>query len=350
VQVTDASGSVTSLTAKNILIATGSEVMPLPGIEIDEVDIISSTGALSLPAVPKKMIVIGGGVIGLELGSVWSRLGAEVTVVEFLPAIAAGADSTMATAFMGALKSQGLKFMLSSKVAGAKKNPAGGVDVIIEPAAGGPGQTINVDKVLVSIGRRPFTAGLGLQEVGVEMDNRGRVKVQPHTFLTNVPSIRAIGDVIEGPMLAHKAEEEGIACVENIHNPLAGHVNYDAIPSVVYTSPELAWVGLTEEQCKQKGIEYRVGTFPFMANSRARTNGNAYKEELVKFIADAKTDRILGVHILNGNAGEMIQEAVFAIEYKASSEDLARTCHAHPTLMEAVKEAAMATYDKPIHF
>jgi dihydrolipoamide dehydrogenase len=349
VQVTDNSGNTSVLEAANIVIATGSEVAPLPGIDIDEVDILSSTGALSIPSVPQKMVVIGGGVIGLELGSVWSRLGAEVTVVEFMPSIAAGADGQMATALKNALQSQGIKFMLGTKVTKATKQGPGAVELTLEPAAGGAASTMTVDKVLVCVGRRPYTTGLGLAEVGVATDNRGRVLVD-HNYITNVPSIRAIGDVIAGPMLAHKAAKEGIACIENIVNPKAGHVNYDAIPSVIYTSPELAWVGLTEEQCKQKGIEYRIGSFPFQANSRARTNRNFAREELVKFISDAKTDRILGLHILNGQAGEMIAEGVLAMEYGASTEDIGRTCHAHPTLSEAVKEAAMATYDKPIHF
>jgi dihydrolipoyl dehydrogenase len=328
---------VASLGAKNVLIASGSEVMPLPGIEIDEVDIVSSTGALALSEVPETMVVIGGGVIGLELGSVWRRLGAKVTVVEFLPSIAAGADAQMAKAFEKVLKSQGVEFKLNAKVVGAKKTDAG-VELTVEPAKGGPAETIVADKVLVSIGRRPYTEGLGLAEAGIDVDERGRVQIDDH-FRTSVPSVRAIGDVVRGAMLAHKAEEEGIAAVENIANPKAGHVNYGAIPSVVYTSPELAWVGLTEEQCKEQGIKYNVGTFPFQANSRARTNDNFHKEELVKIISD-ENDRVLGVHILNGQAGELIQEAVLALEYGASCEDIARTCHAHPTLSEAIKEAA----------
>ncbi|KAJ3409095.1 dihydrolipoamide dehydrogenase precursor [Chytridiales sp. JEL 0842] len=366
VSVAGADGSKTVLKTKNIIIATGSEPSPFPGIEVDEEVIVTSTGALSLKKVPEKMIVIGGGVIGLELvrtdfiytaviisnanfsaqGSVWSRLGAEATVVEYADAIGAGMDADMAKIFQKTLQKQGMKFKLGTKVVSAKKNFKGKVDVVVEPSKGGPQETLEVDVVLLSIGRRPYTNGLGLDKVGVKMDNKGRV-VTDAEFKTNVPSIRAIGDVITGPMLAHKAEEEGIAAVEYIANG-HGHVNYDAVPSVIYTHPEVAWVGKTEAEAKAAGINYRVGTFPFAANSRAKTIDEY--EGTVKIISDAKTDRIVGAHIIGNGAGEMIAEAVLAIEYGASSEDIARTCHAHPTLSEAFKEACMATYDKAIHF
>ncbi|KAJ3194148.1 dihydrolipoamide dehydrogenase precursor [Irineochytrium annulatum] len=346
VTVDGADGTKSVLNTKNIIIATGSESSPFPGIEVDEEAIVTSTGALSLKKVPEKMIVIGGGVIGLELGSVWGRLGAEVTVVEYMDAIGAGMDHDLAGAFLKTLKKQGMKFKLGTKVISAKRNSSGKVDVVVEAAKGGSQETMTVDTVLLSIGRRPFTEGLGLKEVGVNVDNKGRV-VTDHGFKTNVPGIMAIGDVIAGPMLAHKAEEEGIAAVEYIANGY-GHVNYNAIPSVIYTHPEVAWVGATEAQIKSEGVEYRVGTFPFAANSRAKTIDDA--EGMVKIISDAKTDRILGAHIMAPGAGELIAEAVLAIEYGASSEDIARTCHAHPTMSEAFKEAAMATYDKAIHF
>ncbi|KAJ3207885.1 dihydrolipoamide dehydrogenase precursor [Dinochytrium kinnereticum] len=346
VTVSGADGTTSVLKAKNILIATGSEPSPFGGIEVDEEVIVTSTGALSLKKVPEKMIVIGGGVIGLELGSVWGRLGSSVTVVEYMDAIGAGMDHDLAASFLKILKKQGMNFKLSTKVISAKKNSKGKVDVVVEAAQGGKQETLEVDVVLLSVGRRPFTEGLGLKEVGVSMDNKGRV-VTDHEFKTNVPGIRAIGDVITGPMLAHKAEEEGIAAVEYIASGY-GHVNYNAIPSVIYTHPEVAWVGLTENQVKEQGVEYRVGTFPFAANSRAKTIDDA--EGIVKIISDAKTDRMLGAHIVGPGAGEMIAEAVLAIEYGASSEDIARTSHAHPTLSEAFKEAAMATYGKAIHF
>ncbi|KAJ3127346.1 dihydrolipoamide dehydrogenase precursor [Nowakowskiella sp. JEL0407] len=338
-------GSKSTLKTKNIIIATGSDSMPFPGIEVDEEVIVTSTGALNLQKVPEKMLVIGGGVIGLELGSVWQRLGAELTVVEYMPAIGAGMDADVASSFQKILAKQGTKFKLSTKVISAKKNASGKVDVVVEPAAGGPQESFEVDVVLLSIGRKPYTEGLGLQSVGIETDNRGRVVTDAH-FKTNVPSIRAIGDVITGPMLAHKAEEEGIACVEEIAGG-HGHVNYGAIPSVVYTWPEVAWVGKTEAEVKASGVEYKVGKFPFVANSRAKTIDDY--DGLIKIISDAKTDRILGAHIVGPNAGELIAEAVLAIEYGASSEDVARTCHAHPTLSEAFKEACMATYDKAVH-
>ncbi|TPX55737.1 dihydrolipoyl dehydrogenase [Powellomyces hirtus] len=345
VSVAGADGSNTTLKTKNIIIATGSEVSPFPGIEVDEEVIVSSTGALSLQKVPEKMIVIGGGVIGLELGSVWGRLGAEVTTVEYMDAIGAGMDADLAKTFQKTLQKQGMKFKLSTKVISAKKNANGKVDVVVEAAKGGKQESFEVDVVLVAIGRRPVTKGLGLEEVGVEVDSKGRVKTDSE-FKTNVEGIRAIGDVITGPMLAHKAEEEGIAAAEYIAGG-HGHVNYGAVPSVIYTYPEVAWVGKTEAEAKAAGIKYKIGGFAFAANSRAKTM-NDY-EGTIKIISDAETDRILGAHIIGPNAGEMIAEAVLAIEYGASSEDIARTCHAHPTLSEAFKEACMATYDKPIH-
>lgn len=334
-----------TLSAKNIVIATGSDVVSLPGIKIDEETVISSTGALSLKKVPKKLVVIGGGVIGLELGSVWSRLGAETTVVEFTDRIAAGADNEIAKSFQKILEKQHVKFQLSTKVTGVTKGSNGHTITTESVGEGGVTGKIDADVVLVSVGRRPFTDNLGLKEVGVKLDNRGRVDVNEH-FQTNIPSIYAIGDVIRGPMLAHKSEDEGIAIAEYLAKG-GGHVNYGAIPSVIYTHPEVAWVGLTEEELKQKGIAYRTGKFSFRGNSRAKTNDEV--DGMVKFLADKETDKILGVHIIGTMAGELIGECVLAIEYGASSEDIARVCHAHPTLSEAVKEAAMATYDKPIH-
>ena len=340
-------GSQQQFHAKNILIATGSEPTPFAGLPVDEKQIVTSTGALSLEKVPEKMLVIGGGVIGLELGSVWSRLGTEVTVVEYMPSIGAGMDSELAKQFQKILVKQGLKFKCGTKVlSGSKKGDKVHVDV--EPSKGGAKETLEADVVLVSIGRRSFTDKLGLKEAGVDMDERGRVKIDAH-FKTNIPSIRAIGDVVVGPMLAHKAEEEGIAAVEEIATGY-GHVNYDAVPSVIYTHPEVAWVGKNEEELKAAGVKYNVGSFPFMANSRARTNDDA--DGMVKILADAKTDKMLGCHIIGPNAGEMIAEAVLGIEYGASSEDIARTCHAHPTLSEAFKEACLAAHGakKAIHF
>ncbi|KAI8983072.1 dihydrolipoyl dehydrogenase [Pilobolus umbonatus] len=339
-------GSDSAVRGKNIIIATGSEVTPIPGIEIDEKRIVSSTGALELAQVPKKMVVIGAGVIGLELGSVWSRLGAEVTVVEYLDAIGAGMDPELAKNFHKLLSKQGLKFKMSTKVNGAKVN-GDTVQVQIEPSKGGEVETIEADAVLVSIGRRPYTAGLGLENVGVEVDNRGRVVIDSE-FKTNIPNIRCIGDVTFGPMLAHKAEDEGFAVSEMIATG-HGHVNYDAIPSVIYTHPEVAWVGKNETQLKEEGVKYKIGSFPFVANSRARTNDDS--DGLVKVIADAETDRILGVHIIGPNAGEMIAEGVLAVEYGASAEDVGRTCHAHPTLSEAFREACLiASFGQAINF
>lgn len=332
------------LEAKNIVIATGSDVARLPGIEIDEKQIISSTGALTLSKVPERLLVIGGGVIGLELGSVWGRLGAKVTVVEFLDAILPGADGEVVKNFTRILKKQGFEFKLGSKVTKVEKAKSG-LKVSVEPAAGGETQVLETDVVLVAVGRVAYTQGLGLEAVGVKTDKRGRVEVDG-SFKTNVDGIYAIGDVIAGPMLAHKAMEEGVALAER----LAGHwgdVNYDVIPGVVYTSPEVASVGKTEEQLKAEGVEYNSGKFPFTANGRAKANKTT--EGFVKILADKTTDRILGVHIIGVNAGELIQEAVVAMEFAGSSEDIARMCFAHPTLSEAVKEAALAVTGLPIH-
>ncbi|KAG2061423.1 dihydrolipoyl dehydrogenase [Suillus hirtellus] len=341
-------GGSTEVEAKNVIIATGSEVAPFPGgaIEIDEKQIVSSTGALELQKVPEKMVVIGGGIIGLEMGSVWSRLGAEVTVVEFLGAIGgAGIDEEVAKQFQKILTKQGIKFKLNTKVLSAD-NQGGNVIIQTESAKGDKQETLEADVVLVAVGRRPYTEGLNLEAVGIEKDNKGRIVIDDQ-FNTSVKNIKCIGDVTFGPMLAHKAEEEGIAAVEYI-NAGHGHVNYNGIPSVVYTHPEVAWVGKTEQELKAAGVKYNIGKFPFAANSRAKTNQDS--EGFVKFISEKETDRILGVHIIGPNAGEMVSEAVLAMEYGASSEDIARTTHAHPTLSEAFKEAAMAAYGKAIHF
>ncbi len=332
------------LKTENILIATGSEVAALPSVTIDEERIVSSTGALALDKVPETMVVVGGGYIGIELGSVWRRLGSKVTVVEFLDQILAGMDGEVSKQMLRILKKQGLEFRLSSKVTGAEITDAG-VTLAIEPAAGGDSVTLEADVVLVSIGRRPYTEGLGLESVGVEMDERGFVKVD-HDFQTNVPGIFAIGDVIGGKMLAHKAEEEGVALAELLAGQ-SGHVNYEAIPGVVYTWPEVAAVGQTEEQLKKAGIEYRVGKFPFSANSRARCNADT--DGFVKILADAGSDRILGVHIIGPQAGDLIQEAVMAMEFGGAAEDVARTSHGHPGLAEAIKEAALAVDGRAIH-
>ena len=333
--------------SKNIVLAVGSEVTPLPPVPVNnkEQKIVDSTGALELAKVPKSLVVIGGGVIGLEMGSVWNRLGTEVTVVEFLDTITPSVDKEISSNFQKILKKQGFKFMLSTKVT-ASKVTANGVELTIEPSAGGAATTLNADVVLVATGRRPFTKNIGLEALNIPTDKQGRIKVNSH-FQTNVPSVYAIGDCIDGPMLAHKAEEEGVACVENIAG-FAGHVNYDCIPGVIYTHPEVATVGKTEEELKAAKVTYNKGIFPFSANSRARTNNDS--EGMIKVLADKTTDRILGIHIVGPGAGEMIAEGVLAMEYGASSEDIARTCHAHPTLSEALKEACMATYDKPIHF
>jgi dihydrolipoamide dehydrogenase len=329
--------------ARNIVIATGSSVTPLPGIAIDQERIVDSTGALELPQVPKNMVVIGGGVIGLELGSVWRRLGAQVTVVEFLDQILPGFDGDVRKEANKIFKKQGFEFRLSTKVTKAERN-GDTVTLTVEPAAGGASETIEADVVLVSIGRKPNTEGLGLDKAGLSTNQRGQVETD-HDFRTNVPGIWAIGDVIPGPMLAHKAEDEGIAVAENIAG-LTGIVNHDVIPSVVYTMPEIAGVGLTEEQAKEHG-EVKVGKFPMLANSRAKTNREP--DGFVKVIADAKTDRVLGVWMIASVAGTMIAEAALAMEFGATSEDIAYTCHAHPTHSEALKEAAMAVTGKPIH-
>ena len=329
---------------KNILIATGSDVAKLPNVEIDEKTIVSSTGALELNKVPKKLVVIGGGVIGLEMGSVWARLGAEVEVIEYFDRIMVGTDNEIAKNFQKILQKQGFKFKLSTKVNSAKKTK-NGVELEVEPSKGGDTETIKADVALVAIGRSPYTEGLGLQEAGIELDERGRIKTNKH-FETNIKNIYAIGDVIKGAMLAHKAEEEGVAAVE-IMAGQAGHINYNTIPGVVYTHPEVATIGQTEEQVKESGVAYKVGKFPFMANSRGRAVGET--EGFVKMIARADNDEILGVHIIGCEAGNLIHEAGIIMEFKGASEDLARTCHAHPTLNEALKEAALATFSKPIH-
>jgi dihydrolipoamide dehydrogenase len=344
VEVKADDGATKVLETKNIVIATGSDVARLKGIEIDETRIVSSTGALTLDKVPEKLLVVGAGVIGLELGSVWRRLGAQVTVVEFLDRILPGMDGEVARQFQRLLERQGMAFKLGAKVTGVDTSGKT-LKAAIEPAAGGAAETIEADVVLVAIGRVPYTDGLGLKEAGVALDARGRVEVDVH-FATNVPGIYAIGDVIRGPMLAHKAEDEGIAVAEILAGQ-AGHVNYDAIPGVVYTSPEVASVGKTEEELKAAGIAYNVGKFPFMANGRAKANQQT--DGFVKFLADAKTDRVLGAHIVGVEAGEMIHECTVLIEFGGSSEDLARTCHAHPTRSEAVKEAAMNVAKRAIH-
>jgi len=345
VEVTGADGKAKSHKAKSIVIATGSGSMPLKGVDVDEKRIVSSTGALALPEVPKSMVVIGGGYIGLEMGSVWSRLGAKVTVVEFLDRILPGMDGEVSKQMQRILKRQGLDFKLKTKVTGAKASKSG-VELTIEPAAGGDAETLEADVVLVAIGRYAYTEGLGLEEVGVKTDDRGRVEVDGH-YKSSVDGIYAIGDVIAGPMLAHKAEEEGVALAEILAGE-AGHVTYDAIPGVVYTAPEVAQVGRTEEQLKEAGVAYKVGKFPYTANGRARAMRAT--DGFVKILADEKTDRILGVHILGADAGTLIAECAVAVEFGASAEDIGRTSHAHPTLSEIVKEAALdATNGLPLH-
>jgi dihydrolipoamide dehydrogenase len=334
----------TEYETKNIVIATGSDSIALPGVTVDEQKIVSSTGALELAAVPKNLVVIGGGYIGLELGSVWHRLGAEVTVVEFLDRLVPGMDGEIAKTFQRVLAKQGLKFRLSTKVTSARVEGEG-VALTLEPAAGGTAAEMRADIVLVAIGRRAFTDGLGLDAVGVRTDERGRVAIDPH-FATNVPGIYAIGDVVAGPMLAHKAEDEGVAVAEMLAGQ-AGHVNYDVIPGVVYTWPEVASIGRTEEQLKQDGVAYNVGKFPFTANGRARAMGST--EGFVKILADKASDRVLGAHIIGPDAGTLIAEVAVAMEFGASAEDIARTCHAHPTLSEAVKEAALAADGRALH-
>ena len=344
VEVKGADGKTQTLETKNIVIATGSDVARLKGLEIDEKRIVSSTGALTLPNVPGKLLIVGAGVIGLELGSVWRRLGAQVTVVEFLDRILPGMDVEVGKQFQRLLQKQGMMFKLSSKVTGVDTSGKT-LKASVEPAAGGAAETIEADVVLVSVGRVPFTAGLGLEAAGVKLDNRGRIVTDDH-FATNVAGIYAIGDVIAGPMLAHKAEDEGVAAAEIIAGQ-AGHVNYGVIPNVVYTFPEVASIGKTEEELKDAGVTYNVGKFPFTANGRAKVNHTT--DGFVKILADAKTDRVLGVHILGPDAGNMIAEAAIAMEFGAAAEDIARTCHAHPTLTEAVKEAALAVGKRAIH-
>jgi dihydrolipoamide dehydrogenase len=344
VEVTGGDGEAQTLETKNIVVATGSDVARLKGVEIDERRIVSSTGALSLDKVPGKLLIVGAGVIGLELGSVWHRLGAQVTVVEFLDRILPGMDGEIAKQFQRILEKQGFAFKLGAKVTGV--DSSGKMLVAqIEPAVGGKSETVEADVVLVAIGRVPYTEGLGLKEAGVALDNRGRVQID-HYFATSVKGIYAIGDVVAGPMLAHKAEDEGVAVAEILAGQ-AGHVNYDAIPGVVYTTPEVSSVGKTEEELKQAGVAYASGKFPFTANGRSKVNQTT--EGFVKILADAKTDRVLGVHIIGREAGEMIHEAAVLMEFGGSAEDLARTCHAHPTRSEAVKEAALAVGKRAIH-
>ncbi|MCJ1435444.1 dihydrolipoamide dehydrogenase precursor [Xylographa pallens] len=368
VKVNRIDGNEQTLRAKNIIVATGSEATPFPGLEIDEKKVVTSTGAIALEEVPKKMVVIGGGIIGLEMvslfltriyktlclevadrafqGSVWSRLGSDVTVVEFLGQIGGpGMDAEISKLTQRILTKQGMKFKLNTKVLSG--DPSGeGVKLEVEAAKGGKKETLDADVVLVAIGRRAYTAGLGLENIGLEVDDKGRLVIDQE-YRTKFPHIRVIGDCTFGPMLAHKAEEEGVAAIEFIKKGY-GHVNYNAIPSVMYTHPEVAWVGQNEAELKKDGVKYKIGSFPFSANSRAKTNLET--EGMVKFLADAETDRILGIHIVGPNAGEMIAEGVLALEYGASSEDVGRTSHAHPTLAEAFKEAAMATYGKAIHY
>ncbi|HEX2840577.1 dihydrolipoyl dehydrogenase [Hyphomicrobium sp.] len=344
VEVTDTGGGRKALDTRAIVIATGSDVARLPGIEIDETDIVSSTGALSLPEVPERLLVVGAGVIGLELGSVWRRLGSSVTVVEFLDRILPGMDGDVAKSLERLYTKQGITFRLGTKVVGVERTEAG-LDVTLEPSNGGTKDHVQADVVLVSIGRVPYTDGLGLDDVGVVRDAKKRIVVNGQ-FETNVTRIYAIGDVIAGPMLAHKAEDEGIAVAEILAGQ-AGHVNHDVIPNVIYTSPEVASVGKTEEELKAAGIAYTVGKFPFLANGRAKVNKTT--DGFVKVLADAETDRILGVHIIGANASELIAEAAVIMEFGGSAEDLARTCHAHPTLSESVKEAALSVAKRAIH-
>jgi dihydrolipoamide dehydrogenase len=333
-----------TLATKNIIIATGSESTPLKGVTVDEKQIVTSTGALELPKVPKSMVIIGAGVIGLELGSVWRRLGADVTVIEFLDVALPGMDGEVSKQMKRILEKQGLKFKMKTKVTGAKTDKAG-VSLTMEPAEGGKEESMKADVVLVSIGRRPYVEGLGLDKAGVEMTDRGFIKVDAD-FQTNVPGIFAIGDVIGGAMLAHKAEDEGVVCAE-IMAGQTGHIDYGLIPGIVYTHPEVAAVGKTEEQLKKDGVAYKSGKFPFSANSRARSNGDA--DGFVKILADAKTDKVLGCHIIGPQGGDLIQEVVNVMEFGGSAEDIARTCHGHPGLPEAVKEAAMGVGGRAIH-
>ena len=330
--------------AESIIIATGSDVISLPGIDIDEKKIVSSTGALELSEVPKSMVVIGGGVIGLEMGTVWRRLGTEVTVVEFLDQILPGMDGEVRKESEKIFKKQGIDFKTGMKVTSAKAG-AKGVDLTMEPAAGGKEEKMSVDIVLMAVGRKPYTEGLGLENIGVEMTERGQIKTDEF-FETNVEGIYAIGDVIVGPMLAHKAEDEGVILAEMLSGE-SGHIDYNLIPGVVYTWPEVANVGKTEEQLKEEGVAFNSGKFPFMANGRARAMN--MMDGFVKILADKNTDRILGAHIIGPNAGDLIQEVVSVMEFQGTAEDIARTCHAHPTLTEVVKEAALAVHKRPLH-
>ena len=335
VEVTAADGGRTTLTARNIVIATGSEPAGLPGVTVDNGRIVDSTGALALPEVPGHLVVIGAGIIGLELGSVWRRLGAKVTVVEFLDRITPGADAEIAKTLQRTFAKQGMVFKLGSKVTGASATDSG-VRLTCEPVAGGEAETLDADYVLLAIGRRPYTADLGLERVGITPDRRGFIETDH--WKTSAPGVWAIGDVTHGPMLAHKAEDEAVACIEAIAGK-AGHVNYDLIPSVIYTAPEVAWVGKTEEDLKAAGVAYKTGKFPFTANSRAKINHEG--EGFVKVLADAVTDRVLGVHMIGPQVAEMIGEYCVAMEFSAASEDIARTCHPHPTRSEALRQAAM---------
>ncbi|MGL4825276.1 MAG: dihydrolipoyl dehydrogenase, partial [Alphaproteobacteria bacterium] len=344
VEVKTQAGLETWEASKAVILATGSVPITIPGVTVDEKQIVSSTGALSLEKVPEKMVVIGGGYIGLELGSVWRRLGTDVTVVEFLDRLVPAMDAELGLALHKSLEKQGMHFKLGTRVQEAIPGKSGVQLKVI--SADGKEETLQTDCVLVSVGRKPYTDGLGLESLGVALDARGVVQVNPKTFETSCQRLYAIGDVIPGPMLAHKAEEEGVALVEMLAGQ-AGHVNYMAIPSVVYTHPEAASVGLTEEAIKQAGVNYKTGKFPFMANSRAKASGSS--EGWVKMLADATTDQLLGVHVIGPDAGTLIAEAVMAIEFGASSEDLARTCHAHPTLSEAMKEAALAVDARALH-
>jgi len=346
VSVTPAEGETLELDTANIVIATGSDVAGIPGVEVDfdEKTIVSSTGALEFESVPKHLVVVGGGVIGLELGSVWARLGAEVTVIEFLDKILGQMDGDVSKQFQRLLTKQGMTFKMGTKVTAVQRTDSG-VLVTFRPVAGGDSETVSADAVLVATGRKPYTHGLGLEEAGVVMDDRGGVGIDDH-FRTNIPGIYAIGDVVAGPMLAHKAEDEGVAVAEIIAGQ-AGHVNYNVIPGVVYTQPEVASVGKTEEELKAEGVDYKVGKFPFSANGRARAM--LQSDGFAKILADRKTDRVLGAHIVGYGAGEMIHEASVLMEFGGSAEDLARTCHAHPTMSEAVKEAALGAFQKTIH-
>lgn len=346
VRVSGADGSEKEIEARNIVIATGSDVAGIPGVELefDEERIVSSTGALSLASVPDELIVVGGGVIGLELGSVWARLGARVTVVEYLDSILGGMDAEVTRQFQRMLAKQGMTIRTGLKVTSVERGDKG-ASVTVEPAKGGNSETLAADVVLVATGRKPYTEGLGLEKAGVVLDERGRIRIDGH-FSTSIPGIYAIGDVVAGPMLAHKAEDEGVAVAEILAGR-PGHVNYNVIPSVVYTSPEVASVGKTEDELKRAGVDYRAGKFPFTANGRARAM--LATDGFVKVLADKRTDRVLGVHIVGFGAGEMIHEAAVLMEFGGSAEDLGRTCHAHPTMSEAVKEAALAAFEKPIH-